>query len=83
MTTTTALPVMSKAHPWSTIVVGLSAYAAAELIHHGLLGTYVLPWLLSMGLSASMAAYIVWAATFLAVAAIMWLIWKFFVSSNE
>lgn len=63
--------------------VSLTTYVVAELIHHGLFEAYVLPWLISTGLSASMAAYITWALVALSVAALAWIIWKFLIAQEE
>lgn len=66
----------------TTVGVTLGAYALAELIHHGVIAGYLAPWLMGLGLSASMIAYISWAAVALSVVAIGWLIWKFFISAE-
>lgn len=66
-----------------TVSVTLGAYALAELIHHGLIMGYFAPWLIGLGLSASMVTYLSWALVALSVAAIGWMIWKFFVSNSE
>lgn len=68
---------------FSTVAVTLGSYAVAELIHHGLIAGYVAPWLMGMGLSASMVMYLSWGLVALSVAAIGWMIWKFFVSNSE
>lgn len=66
-----------------TIAVTVASYGLLELIHHGLISGYVAPWLLSMGLSASMVAYLTWALVALGAVAVGYLIYKFFIAKDE
>lgn len=87
MTTSTANPqdtrIINSNSCIGTVAVSMTAYVVAELIHHGLMEAVLLPWLLSMGLSASMAAYLVWASVALSIMAMAWIIWKFLIAKDE
>lgn len=62
----------------SAVSISVGSYAVAELIHHGVLTAYLMPWLLDMGMSVVMAQYIVYAMIGLSVAAIGYMVYKFF-----
>ena len=67
----------------TTVSVTIASYAVMELIHHGLIAGYAAPWLMSLGMSASMVAYLSWALVALSAALVGWLIWKFLISEAE
>ena len=67
----------------TTVGVTVASYAVLELVHHGVIGAYVAPWLMSLGMSAAMVSYLSWALIALGAAVVGWLIWKFLVSDDE
>lgn len=67
----------------STVAVTASGYAVLELIHHGLIQGYILPWLMTLGMSASAIMYLTYALIALSVIGVSWLIYKWFVQNKE
>ena len=67
----------------TSVVVSVASYAIMELVHHGVIATYVAPWLLSLGMSAAMVTYLCWALVFLGSAAVGWILWKFLVKAED
>ena len=68
---------------FTTTAVVASAYAVLELIRHGLVEGYVLPWLMSVTTMGPAAlAYIAWALVFLSIVAISYLIYKYLIAEK-
>lgn len=66
----------------TTVVVTASGYAILELIHHGLISGYIVPWLMTMGLSAAMVSYLTYALIALSVAGVGYCIYKWFIQTK-
>lgn len=68
---------------FATVAVTGAAYTMMELIRHGLVEGYLVPWLSSMGLSAAMVTYLSYAMVVIGIAAIAYLIYKMFIAKEE
>ena len=66
----------------TTVVVTATGYAILELIHHGVIVGYAVPWLMSLGLSSAMISYLTYGLIALAVVGVSYAIYKWFVQTK-
>lgn len=66
----------------TTVAVTVASYAVLELIHHGVIATYITPWLATMFVSLNVT-YASFALAGLVAIGAGYLIWKAFVQQAK